>query len=63
MSLFDLPPDLDTDDHILFAGATGRQLLAMAQSARNGDINTLKTMLDNNPDLPDWLMTTPLHDL
>lgn len=51
MAEYEIPDDFDTDEYMPFAGATVRDIRAMALAARSGDIDTLRSMLDANPDL------------
>ena len=46
-----IPASLNTDAFIPFAGGTGREIWAMACAAREGDLDTLASMLDEKPDL------------
>ena len=46
-----IPAVLDTDEHIPFAGANGREIWAMASASSSGDIGALEALLGQNPDL------------
>ncbi len=46
-----LEPVLDTDELVPFAVGTGREIRAISTAARNGDIDSLRSMLDAKPDL------------